>query len=804
MNRFYAFFASLFLTVLSLDAQVIDGSVQDAETQLPIEFATIALYELGDSIPSKGSISDLEGKFKLTSVNPGTYRIEISYIGYQVYVKDSLKIGNSPLHLGKINMRADEALLEEAVIKEERNMIQYGVDKKIYDPSKDLVNIGGTATDVLQNIPSITVDNDRNIQFRGSSNITVYIDGKPSTLTGADRTAVLDQIPGYLIDRIEVISNPSAKYDAEGSGGIINIITKKGLQKGYNGTFSSSIGTRDKYQASLLMNYRNKKWNFSGSYGINKNNRWSRRTSYRELTGYDQSLLNQIGTGYDKDLGHNAKFSVEYLASLKNEFSLSYGLNTNTEDENDLTDYSFNYLNSSYDSTGYRRALSTTTSLNSSLDFYWRHNINSDKVYFTTNASYSNNTRNDRMNAEQLFYSPTNYYPGLQNNERNNGSRLLTAQFDYTHALNKTRKYEAGWKTTWRNLDNDFYSESAYGSEPIKADSGLNNRFLYEEYVHAAYLTFTSRYKRLGYSAGLRAEQTIVNSELVSEGQQYNRDYLSFFPSVYLTYTLSEGNDLQLNYSRRINRPGSWQLNPFRSFTDPINQRQGNPFLNPEFINSYEFNYVRIAKKYTLSFGVYYKETLNNITRFRAVDSNGITLTSFQNLNSSSNIGLEAVANFALAKWWKVNVNMNLYQQHMQANNIATGLQSTAIGGNIRLSNNFDIYKNLSGQLSYSFFQPGWSLQGTIKGIQAMDLGFRWDILKRKGNIGIRVSDIFNTRQFQMETLAANFSQNNVWKRESRIAYLSFSYRFGMDFKDQRSNRGRNTPSGGGGGMEDF
>ncbi len=804
MIRLFPLLVSLLLTLSSL-AQIIKGKVVDASTKKPIEFATIALYKQGESTPHKGSISDLNGQFSITSVQAGYYAIELSYLGYASLRKDSIHMLEGTLNLGTLSLEVDKQILEEAIIKEERNMVQYGVDKKIYDPSKDLVSTGGTATDVLQNIPSVTVDNDRNIQFRGSSNVTIYIDGKPSTLTGDDRSAILDQIPGYMIERIEVISNPSARYDAEGSGGIINIITKRGSQRGYNATISGNAGNGDKYQASVLMNYRTARWNFSGSYGFNQNHLWSERISERQLFTYDENLLSQTGFGFDRNYGHNARLVAEFSPNLKNELSFGVGFNSDQEFENDLTNYDFAYLSSNYDSTGYRRSLEETKSLNRSADFFWKRNTGKLDRNFTVNLSYSLNDRDNTLNAEQLYYSPTSSFPGLQNNIRLGVNELATLQFDYVHPISKSLKWEAGWKSTMRNLDNDFFSESAY-TEPLELspDTGLNNRFLYGEWVHAAYGTFTGSYKDFGYSAGLRAEHTELSIDQQRESQQINRNYTSLFPSFYVSYALAKGNELRANYSRRINRPGSWQLNPFRSFSDPINQREGNPYLDPEFINSYELNYVRISRRFTLSAGLYHRQTLNMLTRYRRVDENGITITSFVNLNSSNSTGAELVFNTSIASWWKLNANLNLYQQTMQANNLATGLSSTAIGGNARISNNFTFTRHFSGQLSYSYFQPGWALQGTIQAFQAMDIGLRYEIMKGRGNIGMRVSDVFNTRQFEIQTNGIGFNQYNLWKRETRIVFFSFSYRLGVEFKD-RKGRSQNPGMGGsGGGMEDF
>ncbi|TNE80372.1 MAG: TonB-dependent receptor [Bacteroidetes bacterium] len=804
MNKLLPLLA-LLLSSLPTFAQTMKGKVVDADTKKPIEFATIALFKQGDSTPQKGSLSDLSGQFTITAVKIGYYAIEISYLGYATYRRDSILMPDGNFNFGQIALAADRKVLDEAVVKEERNMVQYGVDKKIYDPSKDLVSTGGTATDVLQNIPSVTVDNDRNIQFRGSSNVTIYIDGKPSTLTGDDRSAILDQIPGYMIERIEVISNPSARYDAEGSGGIINIITKRGSQKGYNATVSGNMGNGDKYQGSVLMNYRTAKWNFSGSYGFNQNHVWSKRISERQLYTYDQNILNQTGFGFDRNYGHNGRLVAEYQPNLKNELSFGVGLNTDTEFENDLTNYEFAYLNSSYDSSGYRRSLEETRSTNRSADFFWKRNTGKLDRNFTVNLSYSMNDRDNSLAADQLYYSPSDYFPGLQNNLRLSRSELATLQFDYTHPVNKDIKWEAGWKSTMRNLDNEFFSESAY-TEPLTftADTGLNNRFLYGEWVHAAYGTYTGTYKNIGYSAGLRAEHTQLSINQEKEVNPVNRSYTSLFPSFYLSYKLTKSKALRANYSRRINRPGSWQLNPFRSFSDPLNQREGNPYLNPEFINSYELNYMQIAKKFTLSVGLYHRQTLNMLTRYRRVDENGVTITSFVNLNNSNSTGAEIVFNTSIRSWWKLNANLNLYQQTMEANNLATGLSSTAIGGNARITNNFTFSKKLSGQFSYSYFQPGWALQGSIQAFQAADIGLRYDIMKGRGNVGMRVSDIFNTRQFEIQTNGIGFDQYNLWKRESRIVYLSFSYRFGVEFKDKKG-RGQNMGTGGGGGgMDDF
>jgi len=788
-----------FLFSLPLFSQKIQGKVSDSKGSL-IEYATVALYHLPDTQLTTGIRSGANGAFILNGFKPGKYYVQVSFLGFENYrtAAFTIKKGETK-QLGLIKLREDQKLLNEVTVSEERSMVQYGIDKKVYNPSKDIANTGGNATDVLQNIPSVQVDVDGNIQFRGSGNVTIYIDGKLSSLSGSDPAAVLAQIPADNIERIEIISNPSAKYDAQGSGGIINVVTKKGQKNGYNGSVNLTLGSRDKYQGSLILNFRKNRWNFRTSYGFNQRNRYSISSTNRELSTLDESNLIQERNGYDIQGRHRITLGTDFQANANNSLSFTYGINQSNNWDKDLRDYAFRF-EAAQDSIGYRRSNTLEFDRNQNMSLSWDKKFKRKDENLRVDLNWSSSYDEDDMEANQLFYAGPSYYINKQNTLSTRDVGVMIGQIDYTRPLLDDKKLELGAKANYRNIDNTFFSETldTGGNEFVK-DIGLSNQFIYQEQIYAAYATFTGLFRGIGYSAGLRAEQTLINSRQVTEDRNFNNDYLSLFPSLYLSYKFGKGKEVQANYSRRINRPGSRQLNPFRSFEDPLSQRQGNPNLNPEFINSYELNYVSIKKGLTLSAGIYMRQTLGNITRFRSIDSNGVTVTSYENLENSTNLGIELVGQVELFKWWNINANLNFYNQKMQANNIATGLQSSAWGGNARVSSNWKVTKTLGTQLNFNYWQPGWALQGTIDPFYSFDIGLRQELFKGKGDVGLRLSDVFNTRQFSINTIGEGFTQSNLWKRETRILYLSFSWRFGMEVKKQDRGGGSH---GGGGDMD--
>ena len=801
----------LALPILSptLNAQSVKGRILDATSKQGVEYASIRLFGYRDSSLLQGTLSDSSGTFQLKAPGYGQYRIEISFIGYLTRVLDSVTLTReSPdKNFTPIYLEPDQELLDEVVVNEERSMMSYGIDKKVYNPEKDLISRGGSATDMLQNIPSVQIDADRNIQFRGSSNITVYIDGKPSTLTGSDRTAILDQIPANNIERIEIISNPSAKYDAEGSGGIINIVTKRGAGRAYEAVVTLNAGTHDKYQGNILLSRKWKKWELGLSYGFNQRHTWKRNSSLRESTDSTGYIVDQSTDGIDRDYIHNGKITLDYLANERNTFGFFVSLNRQHEDEDELTDYDFQNESRFRDSFGYRLNLHDEVRLNRDLGMNWNHRFRKKGHQLTWNFSISDNSQEDNLEADQSMFLPDWSYnrpPFQQNTSSSEYNYLHTLQGDHILPLTEKSRLESGIKLTLRGIDNDFYSESRNSvAEEFTEDVNLSNRFKYQEEVYAFYSNYSREMKRWSVSAGMRGELTRIHSKQFSNGEEYNRNYFNLFPSLFLGYQLTSNQELQASVSRRIDRPGARQLNPFRSFSDPLNQREGNPFLNPEYILSYEVNYNLILKKFNLTAGLYWRTTYDRIIRYRTLTQEGVTLTSYQNLDESRSAGAEFVTQYSFNKRLRSNVNLNIYQVNMKGDNLLAGLGNSVWGGNLRLSTNATITRNLSGQLSYNFFRPGWALQGTIRSFQSLDLGVQQDLFKGKGSIGMRVSDLFNTRQFQMETLGAGFTQQNLWKRESRILYLNFSYRFGNDSLSGRK-RGGNRPDGDGGGMDDF
>lgn len=814
------FFALIFLinlsSFLSLHGQnapngSISGVVFDKTENVALEYVTVALFKQKETKPLKGTTTNAKGEFKLELLPNGEYRIEVSYLGYQKLVVNNNKLStsNPKIDLKTLFLVADDQLLKEVEIKGELNINQYSIDKKVYNPSKDLVVKGGNAIDALQNIPSIQVDAENNIQFRGSSNVTIFIDGKPSNL-GGDRSAVLAQIPAENIERIEIISNPSARYDAEGSGGIINIITKKGAGKQSSGQFNLNIGTNDKYQGNLLYFHQKGKWQFSTSYGFNQDNRWSRNASNRDLLNEDISRLNQTGRDFDLRNSHNLRLNADYNFNPNNSFYLSGGVNLGLNQEKELMNYRFSRVIPSItlDSFGYRNANTANNNLNGDISGGWKHQFKQKKgATFNMDFSYSYADDQERMNAKQEFYTeswqlvrPT----VLQNTNRIRSNHLGTFQGDLIWPLAEKSKLEAGFKSVVREIDNSFASESFDPpSESFLNDVGLTNRFIYTEQVYAAYASYTGAKGRWGYSGGLRFEQTFSYARQITIAQFNENHYPGLFPSVFLNYKVKEGQDLQVNYSRRINRPTAGQLNPFANFTDPYHLRSGNPLLQPEYINSFELGYARITKKLTFSTTIYSRTTVQQITRFRRVDSLGVSTTTFENMDRGHSLGIEGVTQFSIVKWWRVNANVNISYVNLSAGRLTEGLQNTNWGGNFRISNSFSLVKGINAQLAYNFFQPPWALQGNIRPFHSADIGLQKELWKGRGSIGFRLTDLFDTRQFQIDLQGQGFVQDNLWKSETRIGYLNFTYKLGNQKANVTRKRGR---EGGvdGGGMDDF
>ena len=805
----------------------IYGKLQDAQTRQPIEYASVALLRQKDSSVVTGMLSQGNGDFSLEQLPFGPFLLRINFMGYKtIFKKVTVTPQAMSQDLGNIRLEANAKALSEVEVTGQRSAFQMNIDKKVFNVDRNLTSVGGTAADVLKSVPSVNVDIDGNVKVRNSSP-NIFVDGKPSTLT-------IDQIPADAIESVELITNPSAKYDAEGMSGIINIVLKKNKKAGFNGMIQAGIGTGDKYNAGGNIAVRQGKWNVSANYNYNANRNWGNGTTDRTNFATGTTEQNYIFQESDSRSGGNFQFGrigVDYFMDNRNTFSLSQNIVNGTFKN-------YEELGSTYSDAkldAFRRNTRYTDSKfgfrNYSTTLGFKHLFAEPNKELTADVSMNlnNNDRSGafRMQQQSLGGQPAGD-PYIQSNRGDGKTNFYSFQADYVDPMGKTGKFETGIKGTIRSFSSIYeVGEGLNVNVPIDS---LSNDYKYKEEIYAAYANYSNTIKNFGYQVGLRAEQYIYSGEIPSEGKTFKptKAVPGLFPSVYLSYKLQKEQELQLNYSRRVNRPNFFQLVPYRDFSDPLNHREGNPNLRPEFTNSLEFSYMKTWKKHNFLGSVYYRNTNNLISTLNTPVSPGsdTLLTTFINANKSFSYGAELTVKNQIIPGWDITTNVNLYQQELQVRNDKENFTNRGFSWLAKINSETKLPWNMTFQVTANYQAPtitiptgggsgggrgggggGFmmiptSAQGRIKGLSAVDVALRKDFLKSKAlTATISLSDVFNTREFGMEQESAFFTQDMVRKRESRILRLNLSYRFGK-FDSQLFKRRNNRSSSEGVQME--
>lgn len=781
------------------------GKVVDSKSNKPVEFTTISLISQRSGNVENGGITDAKGRFDITEIKVGGYEIVIGFMGYETHRIKDVKLspkGTTAKDLGTINLVQSIYAMEQAEIVEEKNFMEIDIDRKIFNVEQNITSEGGSANEVLENIPSIEVDIDGKVSLRGSENVTILIDGRPSGLTGGDREALLEQIPAASIDQVEVITNPSAAFDPDGMAGIINIVLKKNKLQGFHGNVKLSAGTSDNYSASLGLNYRNQNFNAFVNYGFRQRNNQSWGTTSRMTTFDDvRSTLDQDQTGFRSGLSHNIKLGTDIYLAPKSTLSLS----TNYSPRDDSNEDSVHYSSFDLDSvlSDYFTRNSNGGGESESLDFnaQFRQEFSGKRHYLNLRANQSTSTKNRFSDFEENYFDTDfialDTVPFTERTSTASTSEYWSFSADYVQPMENKGRLEAGWKTTLRMSDSDFLAESYDDDADSYAnDTTRSNRFVFNENVHAAYAIYGRQLGKWGVQGGLRLETVNMRSYLANTDEEFINDYTSLYPSGHVSYEMAKGKTFQLSYSRRVNRPRSRQLNPFPNYNDPLNLRIGNPFILPEYTNSLELAYAHQWKKNTITASVYYKDVNDVIRRYKTVDTTGVSTTTYENFAGATNYGVELIAVAKLNSWWSVNGSLNGFRTMQDGSNLEGDLNADALGWSGKVMSSWKFDGGWQFQASGNYRAPRILLQGEISEMYWVDFAAKKTILNKKGSIGLRVSDILNSREFNFYTEGREFEQFSERKRQSQFVYLTFNYRFGK--LEEKSERGRGSRGEGG------
>ncbi|SHM02702.1 TonB-dependent receptor domain-containing protein [Hymenobacter psychrotolerans] len=790
-------------------AGTLSGTLLDQSNGQPLPFANVIVLRAQDSTFVSGTQTGENGAFELASLGLGNYLLKASAIGYQGFRRPvALTSANPTLRLGTLKVAPTATQLKGVTVTGERAAVEESLDKKVINVEKDLSSVGGTATNVLQNVPGVAVAPDGTVSMRGSSSITILIDGKPSQSAnsgaGGNR---LEQIPASAIEKVEVVTNPSARYDAAGSGGVLNIILKKQKKDGWNGQASGTVGTRDKYNASLSLNRRAGKFNWFGSYDL-RDHRYisTSRTNQRTTVESNTLRIDQDGNNLRHNANHSARLGFDYTISpeqtltLTVEPNMNRGLNTGTQLAAISSAQGTDRIGSAF------RVKEDVSNTDASLDYRRTWQAHKGRE-LTASLAYT------RLDAD-VVVGQRNTFGSDDLREWKQDLRVdLNAaayQADYVHPIGEGARFEAGLKGQMMLNDgtDDFlrhYTE-APGYERLADRSFAYN---FKEFQQAGYATYQQKMGQWSAQGGLRAEYTNTSGEVNGGSGPFRLSYLNLFPSATVARTLPTADQrVQLSYSRRLNRPNFMQLLAFPLYQDQRSYRIGDPTLRPEYINSFELGHQMTMKQTSLTSTLFYRQTTNAIQRLTRVDEeatrlygNGAVVTGSysDNFGQATSLGAELSLNHPLAKWWRLTASGSLFQTNVTA---ATGNETSrrTVSGTGRLMNTFNPTPKLDVQLTGNYRAAAITSQGRIAPVGSVEIALRQRLLNDRAALTLRVSDIFNTQRNRTEVYAAenDFQATYYNKWESRVGYLGFSWYLGSTKPPKKIE---SQPQGGGGGF---
>ena len=809
------------------------GKVLDSVSNKPLEAASVQLIQNKfDSATKKrkdvvvgGMLTTKKGEFSIENLPiMATYKLKITAIGYKTIEKRvnfemnmsaarsgdfSSMLSAVDKDLGNIKLEADAKQLENVTVSASKATLEMKIDRKVFNVEKNLNSVGGTAVDVMKNVPSVNVDIDGNVSLRNASP-QIFVDGRPTTMT-------LDQIPADAIASVEIITNPSAKYDASGGGaGILNIILKKNRKAGYNGNLRAGIDMRGRPNLGGDVNMKQGKVNFfaAGQFGMRKSisNVKTDRVDYNaDTTSYLEQRNKPINSGFFAF----GRAGMDYFIDNRNTLSIGGNLVRGQFKTTDLINTYRDTVRPSgtISDRGERGSKSTGNFRNYGATLSFKHNFAKANKELTADFNY-NYSKNDNVGDYTTQYFFSNNSPKtpqfIEQSKGGGTNRFITIQTDYADPITSSMKIEAGLRAAFRNFTsfNNNFVQTTPGQYLLIP--GLSNDYKFNDELYAGYLTFSHQRKKLSYQLGLRAESSSYTGNLVSKNQKFKTEYpLSLFPSAFATYKLNDKEDMQLNYSRKINRPNFFQLIPFIDYSDSLNLSVGNPGLIPEFTNLLELSYSNQYKAgNSLLATVYFRNTNDLITRYQYKDANpnparadSVIITTYANANRSYTFGLELTGKNKPAKWWDLTTNLNLFNSTIKAGNIPGTVSSSLFSWFAKINNNFKLPKNFSIQLSADYtaktlVAPGGggnrgmgmmfgggsqpSAQGYIKPIFGADFSIRKEFLKNNAaSITLQFSDIFRTRLYATHNESAFFVQDNERRRDPQFVRLNFNWRFG-------------------------
>ena len=783
-TRILLFLILLFNALVSRaqSSHAITGTIVDAETGLPIELASIEISK--DSIVLKASATDHKGRFSIQDVVPGKYSANITFIGYQrqlvVFNYRGLK-----LSLGIIGLSPSSREIKEVKISSRKSILYTSIDRKIYNVSKDIMAGSGSVSDVLKNIPSVEVDIDGNVSLRGSTEVEILIDGKPSPQMGKSRADVLEQMPANVIEKIEVITNPSAKYKPDGTAGIINIVLKKNTSPGFNGTATINVGTKERYNGNVNLNYKYGKINLYGSYAVRRDNRIRMNIIHRQvydplgaMTGY----YNEWNQSTSQPLSHRAILGTEYTINTHNSISASLNYSYRFMKKLDVINRFYSDPNDNLLTQQDRLRYDPETETERGLAASWQHNFTGEghNIRFEYSRAIQDEIEDNHFTNKYNFPFTPNTYDNTLIKHYNAEDHL---SIDYTKPFAHGAKLELGYEGSFTKQQPVYYGEFFDTTlRNFVEDNMRSNKFIYNQDVNAVYTTFQYTHKKFGYLAGLRMEETGINANLLTKDSLVTNSFFKIYPTLHLGYTLPNG-EVQLNYSRRVNRPEADDVNPFPEYRDPRNLRVGNPRLLPEIINSFELGYKYQHEKLSFVPSIYYRYKQNAFTEVISELNDSTLLTTQENLSNDQSAGLELILSDKPSKYLSANLSANVFYNVIDGSALGFNTKKSIISMSATFNSNVAITPTTVFQISSNYRSARLTPQGKLYASFVFNSGLRQEFFKKKLSVTLTGSDLLKTYSQKALINTSFLSQTIISKRDSQVFYLGLTYHFGKATK---------------------
>lgn len=780
----------------------ISGKVMEKGTDFPLEYATI-VFENTTTKQLSGGITDENGNFKF-EVPAGRYNARVEFISFKT-VNLQQKDFRADTNLGVIQMAADVAQLNAVEVIAEKSTVEIKLDKRVYNVGKDMIVKGGTISDVLDNVPSVTVDAEGNVALRGNESVKILIDGRPSGLAGINIADALKLLPADAVEKVEVITNPSARYDAEGGGGIINIILRKGKANGINGSVLVNAGDPETYGTSINLNKKSEDYNLFSNFGYNyRNNPGNSLTDaeYFNNDGTTNRFINERRTNDRLSEGFNANFGIDLnlSKSLVWTNALTFRENRGKNPDNVF----FYNFDSGFNPTFTRNRLNDQRSDEFSIEYAsnFVKKFKKDGHQFTADLSFSQNRENEFATiTDQILGDPSSLDSEQTSNLQKQQRNLIQA--DYVLPIGKNGRFEAGYRGSFLKNLTDF---------AVTPDiSNFSNTLEYIENVNALYTQYGSKINKFSYFFGIRFEDSNIEVNSLSRNDFNNKKYNNLFPSATFNYEFSQSSSLSLSYSKRINRPRGRFLNPISTLSSNINIFQGNPDLDPSLTDAIDLGYLKKWNKLTFNTSAYINITNDAFQFIRKesglfVEGVPVILSTPINLAKEYRAGFEFNLNYTPYKWWRLNGNFNAFRNETQGNysyadftgnTVTQNFDNVAYTWFTRINSRITLPYKIEWQTNGTYNAPQTNAQGRSLGVASMNLAFSKDILKDKATIALNISDVFNSRKRIMETFIPNVvsSYSEMQWRERQIM-LTFTYRFNKQ-KSERDRQPRREDNGG-------